>query len=333
MTYIIAEIGVNHNGKLSLAKKLILMAKKCGVNAVKFQSFVPEEVVIDRLSTAPYQKRNIRKKISMVEMIKKYYLSFNQQKILFNFSKKNKIDFISSPFDLKSAKFLIEKLKLKIIKIPSGEINNYPLLSFISNYKVKIILSTGMSTVKEIKQGISILTKKKIQKKNITLLHCHSQYPTNLKDVNLKSIVFLKKKFKTKIGFSDHCISNKASIASICLGASVIEKHITLDRKMNGPDHKASLDEKGLKGLINGINKMEVILGKFNKKPSINEKENIYFSRKSIVAKKKILKGQTFTTNNIATKRPAGGISPMKWKVVLGRKAKKNFKVDDYIYL
>jgi N,N'-diacetyllegionaminate synthase len=334
MTYVIAEIGVNHNGDLNLAKKMILAAKRSGVNAVKFQSFLSEEVVIKKLELAPYQRKNLKKNSSMIKMISKYQLSFDEQKKLFIFCKKNRIDFLSSPFDLISAKFLVEELKLKTIKIPSGEITNYPLLKYLSSFSIKIILSTGMATIIDIKLAINILCKKnKIKKENITVLHCTTSYPTNIEEVNLNAMLYLKKVLKMHVGYSDHTKSNLTALVATSLGASIIEKHLTLNKFLSGPDHKPSILPKEFKDLVVNIKKIEVILGNPKKKVTKSEKENITFARKSIVANANINKGDFFSENNLTTKRPSLGLSPMLWNKIIGKKSKFYFSKDEYIKL
>ena len=338
MTFIIAEIGVNHNGSLALAKKLCKMSKLAGSNAIKIQSYISDLIVTKNLNLAPYQNKNIyskkkNKKIKMVDMIKKYELSFEDQEKIFKYCKKIRIEFISSPFDLKSAEFLIKKLKLKKIKVASGEINNYPLLNFLSKNKIEIILSTGMSNLQEIRNACKILkSKKKIKK--ITLLHCNTDYPTEHKDVNLLAMNLLKKKFKMSVGLSDHSTDNRSSLYAVSLGATIIERHVTLNRKMNGPDHRASLEYNHLKSLIDEINILKKIHGKEKKFLTQSEKKNIRFARKVIVANKDILKGELFNEDNLTTKRSNKGIDPMKWnKIVKKVRAKKNFFMDQEIQL
>lgn len=334
MTKIIAEVGVNHNGKLSLAKKLIDMAKSAGADIVKFQTFVPENVVISNLKLAPYQKKNLSKKKqqTMLSMIRKYFLNFVEQRKLYNYCKKRKIQFLSSPFDIQSAEFLLKELKLKMVKIPSGEITNYPLLKYISKFNIKIILSTGMSNLIEIKNALKVLKKNgRIKSKNICILHCHTDYPTKLSDCNLNSIKYLKHQLKLKVGLSDHTNSNDVAFLAVAIGVDYIEKHITLNKNMKGPDHKASLEPKELIDLIKVVNNAKKILGKFYKKPTKNELKNIKFARKSIVASRPIKKGEMFTENNITTKRPLLGIPASDWKKYIRKKAKKNFKYDEFI--
>ena len=329
-TLIIAEIGINHNGRLSLAKKLISAAAKTGADYVKFQTFEPENVVIKSAKLAKYQKRNMKKNISQLKMLKKYQIKKKFYDLLIKFSKKKKINFISSPFDVDSIKFL-SKLKLNFLKIPSGEINNFPYLKEIAKLKKKLILSTGMSSLREVDQAIKILIKFGTKKKNISLLHCHTDYPSMPENLNLKSILTLKKKFKLKVGYSDHSQGIEAAIASVALGAEVIEKHLTLNNKMNGPDHKASIDPITFRDMVIGIRNTEKMLGNGKKKPTQKELHNKIFVRKSLVAKKSIKKGDRFTDKNMTTKRPALGISPMKYQYKLNKIAKKNYSEDDYI--
>ena len=268
----------------------------------------------------------------MLSMIRKYYLNFQEQRKLYNYCKKKKIKFLSSPFDIQSAKFLLNDLKLKIIKIPSGEITNYPLLEYISKFNIEIILSTGMSSMIEIKNAINILKKKsKIKLKNICILHCHTDYPTKLSDCNLNSIGFIKRHMKVKVGLSDHTNTNDAAFLAVGMGVAYIEKHITLNKNMKGPDHKASLEPKDLIHLIERVNIAKKILGKFKKMPTKNELKNIKFVRKSIVASRPIKKGEILSIKNITTKRPLFGKPASDWKKYIGKKAKKNFKFDEFI--
>lgn len=331
--YVISELGINHNGSLKTAKELIRLSKSAGANAVKIQSYITDNVVVKNLSLAPYQKKNLKnkKKLNMYNMIKKYELDFSSQLKLYEYSKRINIDFISSPFDLDSAVFLVEKLKLNLIKIASGEITNYPLLNYLSKHKVNVILSTGMSKIKEISAAINLLKSRKRIKK-ISLLHCNTDYPTKYEDMNLLAIKLLKKKFKLQVGLSDHSIDYKSSIYAVSLGAEIIEKHVTLDKKMTGPDHKASINIKELKSLINEINIYKKILGKKIKKVTGSEKKNINFARKYIVAKKEIKKGEFFSYTNLTTKRSFKGISPMLMpKLHKKVKANRKYNKDDAI--
>jgi N,N'-diacetyllegionaminate synthase len=325
---IIAEAGVNHNGNINYAKKLVLMAKKAGADYVKFQTFKTDNLVKKNAPLANYQKN--KKLKSQYELLKKLELSESQHKVIINFCKKNKIKFLSTPFDIESCK-LLKKLGLKIIKISSGEINNLPLLIEISKFAKKVILSTGMSNLSEIKNAIKILTRKYLKNKDITVLHCTTSYPARYEDVNILAINYLKKKLKNSIGYSDHTLGNEAAIAAVTLGASVIEKHITLNKSLTGPDHRASMELYELISFIKSVRNTEIILTGNNKKPTNLEKINKLFIRKSIVAKKNIKRGEKFTTENITTKRPEGGISPLYWEKVIGKTAIKNFNYDDFI--
>lgn len=332
-TYIIAEAGINHNGNFKNAKKLIKEAKNCGVNAIKFQSFKSEKVVTKNLILAKYQRKQVRNLSKMIDMIKKYELTEREQKNLQSYAKKLNLDFISSAFDLESLSFLINNLRLKILKIPSGEITNLPYLIKVAKSKKKIILSTGMCNIKEIESAINILIKNGLRKKNITILHCNSSYPTPFRDVNLRVIPKLNQKFKVDIGYSDHTQGTDASIGAVVFGAKVIEKHFTLNKNWEGPDQKASLNPKELRKLVISIRNIEESLGDEKKFKTKSEKINIFYSRKSIVANKKIKKGEKFTETNITVKRPGNGISPMKWFKVLKKKSRFNFSKDQLIKL
>ncbi len=327
---VIAEAGVNHNGNLKIAKKLINVAKKARADYVKFQIYKTENLISLNTKTAEYQKRNLGNKISQYEMLKKYELSKENVKKLIKHSKKKKIKFLCSVFDIQSYQNLNE-MNIFDVKIPSGEINNIPLLKKISLKAKKVFLSTGMATINEIAEAIKIF-KKKINK-NLYVLHCHSDYPTKYKDVNLSVMSFLKKKFKINVGYSDHTLGNIVSISAASLGAKVIEKHFTLSKKMKGPDHKASLEPQELIGFIKEIRKVETILGNKIKKISVAEKKNKKLVRKSIVAQKLIKKGEKFTNLNIECKRPEGGLNPKYFNKVLGKKAKKEFLKDQKIYI
>ena len=263
-TIIVAEIGVNHNGKIKIAKKLIDKAKEAGVDYVKFQSFVSSEVVTDYSTLAGYQKKNKLKNIKQLDLLRKYELSFKSQNILFSYCKKKKIKFISTPFDSQSVKFLKDKISL--FKISSTDLGNLPLLNQIGKLRKKILLLTGMSNLDEIIKSINELVKAGTKKKNITVLHCTSSYPCNFSELNLDSIQYLKDKLKLPIGFSDHSQGIEASLAATALGATVIEKHFTLSKKMFGPDHSSSLDPLELKNLVKGVRKIEKSLGKYEKK-------------------------------------------------------------------
>ena len=330
-TFIIAEAGVNHNGKLDLAYKLINKAAEANVDAIKFQTFTAGNLVIKSASLAKYQKKNIKinnqyKLLKKLEFTKKMHVKCIER------CKAKKIKFLSSPFSISDIKYL-KSLKQNIFKIPSGEITNYPYLEYIGSLNKKIILSTGMSNSKEISNAINILLNNGTKKRNITLLHCNSAYPTPFSDVNLNSITFLRKKFSLNVGISDHSPGIEVPICSVAYGVTVIEKHFTLDKKMKGPDHTSSIDYKELKQMVISIRNIENSLGKTQKTISKSEKENIKIVRKSIVASKNISKGQIFLHDNITCKRPGFGISPIHYNKILGKKAYKNFKKDDLIVL
>lgn len=329
-TLIIAEAGVNHNGSLKLAVKLVKEAKKCGADIVKFQTFVPDQVVIPNAPKAKYQKANKRDNETQLDMIKKFQLSFDDYAKIKIECKKNKIIFMSSAFDRESIIFL-HKLKESIYKIPSGEITNFPALRTIAEFKKKVILSTGMSNCKEIEKALNILIKFGTKKKDITILHCNTAYPTPTKDVNLLAIGEIKRKFNVNVGYSDHTTGIEIPIAAVAMGASVIEKHLTLNKNFKGPDHKASLEPKGFKKMAQGIRNIEMALGEKKKKITSSEKPNILVCRKSIVAKQNIAKGDFFSDTNLTTKRPGTGLSPMNWPYLIGKKSKRNYKKNAFI--
>lgn len=324
-TFIIAEAGVNHNGSLELAKKLIDVAKDCGCDAVKFQTFIAKNVVSKFAKKAQYQIENTNNDESQLEMIKKLELSFTDFLELKNYCDIQKIIFMSTPFDLESIDFLAS-LKMTIFKIPSGEITNLPYLRKINSLKTKVILSTGMANLEEIANALKIL-----QDCEVSILHANTQYPTPMEDVNLNAMLTIKNKFNVEIGYSDHTQGIEIAIASVAIGAKIIEKHFTLDKKMPGPDHIASLEPEELKAMVNSIRNIEKAFGDGIKRPSKSEINNIEIARKSIVAKVKINKGEFFSEKNITTKRPALGISPMKWDEIIGSIAQKNYEEDELI--
>ncbi len=329
---IIAEAGVNHNGKLKLAYKLVDLAKKCGADFVKFQTSIPELHISKIAKKANYQIRNTQKKETQLEMIKKISLSYDQFKKIKKYCQSKKINFLSTPFDLQSIDFL-NTLNMKYFKIPSGEITNLPYLIKVGKLKKKIILSTGMSNMKEIGQALKVLIFNGTLKKNITVLQCNTEYPTPFRHVNLRAMLSIRKKYKVNVGYSDHTNGIEASLAAAALGASMIEKHITLNTNLPGPDHKASIVEKELKQMIEGIRKISEALGSGIKKASPSEIKNISIARNSIVAAKNINKGEKFTRSNLAIKRPGNGISPMTLPKIIGKIAKKNFSEDELIKL
>ncbi len=329
---IIAEIGVNHNGDLSLAKKLIDEAKKAGADYVKFQTFKADKLVTKKTKKTVYQIKNTNDSESHKDMLARLELSHDMHKKIIAHCKKQKIKFLSSAFDIESVD-LLSKLGQKIFKIPSGEITNAPYLKHLGGVAKSIILSTGMSNIKEIKDAIKILESKGLDRKDITVLHCTSEYPAPLNEINLNAMNEIKNKLKVSVGYSDHTAGIEISLAAAALGAEIIEKHFTFNQKLPGPDHKASLEPKEFKLMIKLIRNIELSLGKAIKKASKSEIKNMSIVRKSIVAKKKIKKGELFTKNNLTTKRPGTGISPMKWNFIIGKKAPRVFDEDELIVL
>lgn len=329
--FIIAEAGVNHNGDIEIAKKLVDKAVEAGADAVKFQTFKARNQVIKDAKKARYQIMAAKdKKESQLEMLQKLELSAEKHEILINYCKEKNIEFLSTPFDCESIKLLVH-FGLKILKIPSGEITNYPYLCEIAKTKKDIIMSTGMSSLSEVEAAIQIL--KTHGSGKITLLHCNSEYPTSMKDVNLNAMLTLKEKFHLEVGYSDHTQGIEVPIAAVAMGASVIEKHFTLDKTMDGPDHKASLEPEELKQMVRAIRNIEAALGSGEKTPSESEIPNRDIVRKSIVASKKIKSGEIFSEDNLTTKRPGNGISPMMWEKVLGQVAKRDYREDELIEL
>lgn len=331
-TFIIAEAGVNHNGSVKIAKKLIDAARDCGADAVKFQTFIAEKLVSVNAEKTAYQKETTNADETQFKMIKRLELGVMAHKELIDYCYKKGILFLSSPFDLKSIDLLVE-LGLEVIKIPSGEIINLPYLKKIGKLKKSIIISTGMANLGETEDALDILTSSGTGKDKITVLHCNTEYPTPYEDVNLNAMITIKKAFGVKVGYSDHTLGIEIPIAAVALGAEVIEKHFTLDKNMEGPDHKASLEPKEFQAMVEAIRKIEKSLGNGIKKPSRSESKNISVVRKSIVATKPIKKGEIFTVENVGVKRPGSGISPMLWNMVIGKTAKKDFDIDELIEL
>lgn len=328
--FIIAEAGVNHNGSIELAKKLIDVAAGSGADAVKFQTFKAKNLVSKNAQKAEYQKQTTNSEESQFDMIKKLELDVKTHKILMDYCKEKKIMFLSTPFDHDSIE-LLSDLGLEIFKIPSGEITNLPYLRHIGKLNKKVILSTGMADIGEIEDALDILISAGTKKENITVLHANTEYPTPMEDVNLKAMVTIGNTFDIAFGYSDHTLGIEVDIAAVAMGASVIEKHFTLDCTMEGPDHKASLEPDELKAMVKAIRNIELALGSCIKKPSLSESKNINIARKSIVARVDIKKDEIFTVDNLAVKRPATGINPMRWDEVIGRVATKDYKEDELI--
>jgi N,N'-diacetyllegionaminate synthase len=328
--FIIAEAGVNHNGSINLAKKLIDVASNAGADAVKFQSFKAENLATKQAQKAMYQKETTNIEESQFDMLKKLELSTEMHKELISYCKYKKIIFLSSPFDHESIE-LLDDLGLEIFKIPSGEITNFPYLRHIGKLDRKIILSTGMSNIDEVKNALDILIQAGTKKNNITVLHANTEYPTPMEDVNLKAMLTIGNTFNVSYGYSDHTLGIEVDIAAVAIGATCIEKHFTLDKNMEGPDHKASLEPNELNEMVKSIRNVELALGSDIKRPSKSELPNIQIARKSIVAKTKIKKGDLLTENNITVKRPGEGISPMKWDDILGTEAVKDYQEDELL--
>ncbi len=333
---IIGEIGCNHNGNIKLAKKMVDSLVKNNVDAIKFQVFKSSSLISKKAPKAEYQKKTTGTKESQLEMTKKLELSYDDYKMLRNYvkSKNKNIEVFATPFDIDSINFL-NSIGQRIWKIPSGEINNYPYikrLSELNNPKNYFLLSTGMSSIKEIKACIKLLKSNGIKDSQIAVLHCNTEYPTPYEDVNLNVLKQFKKEFKhNKIGFSDHSRNIYAAVASIPYGVEFIEKHFTLDRNLLGPDHKASLNEEEFKNLVEGVHAAELSLGSENKYVTNSELKNKFIARRSIVAKKNIKKGDIFSEKNITTKRPGNGISAWEWEKLLGKVAEQDFEADDLI--
>ena len=328
--FIIAEAGVNHNGSIDLAKKLIDVASESGADAVKFQTFKAQNLVSKSAQKADYQKQTTDQAESQFDMIKKLELDIDTHKELISYCKTKNIMFLSTPFDHDSIE-LLNDLGLKIFKIPSGEITNLPYLRHIGKLDKKVILSTGMANIGEIEDALDVLISVGTKKENITVLHANTMYPTPMEDVNLRAMITIGNTFDMAFGYSDHTLGIEVDIAAVALGACCIEKHFTLDKMMEGPDHKASLEPEELKAMVEAIRNIELALGSSIKKPSKSEMPNIQIARKSIVAKLDIKKGEIFTEENITIKRPGNGINPIRWDDIVGSIATKDYKEDELI--
>lgn len=327
---IIAEAGVNHNGNLEMAKKMVLAAKEAGVDYVKFQTGIPEKVISKFAEMADYQKTNTGLKESQLDMVRKIMLPQEDFKKLKNYCDEYEIGFMSTPFDLTSIDTLAP-LCMDFMKVPSGEITNFPYLRKIASLQVPVILSTGMSTLDDIKEALIVLTDNGLSSEQIILLHCNTEYPTPMNDVNLRAMQTLKECFGVRVGYSDHTKGIEVPIAAVAIGAEVVEKHFTLDKSLPGPDHVASLEPDELKAMVKAIRNIEQALGDGEKKVTESESKNIVIARKSIVAAKDISKGEILTEQNITTKRPGNGINPMRWEEVLGTRAIRDFSEDELI--
>ncbi|MDD3428916.1 MAG: N-acetylneuraminate synthase [Oscillospiraceae bacterium] len=327
---IIAEAGVNHNGSLELAKKMALVAKQAGVDIVKYQTCVPELVVSRFAEKAEYQKEQTGSGESQLDMIRKIHFNFDGHRELKKYCEEIGIMYLSTAFDLPSID-LLEELHIPLHKIPSGEITNLPYLEKIARTKKPIILSTGMSTLTEIEDAIAVLKQNGCT--DLTLLHCNTEYPTPFADANLRAMLDLQTHFGCKVGYSDHTVGITCDVAAVALGAQVIEKHFTLDKNMEGPDHKASLNPQELTDMVNAIRQTELALGDGVKTVTHSESKNKAIARKSVLAACPIAKGTVFTADNLIVKRPGDGISPMKWYEVIGKTAKRDFAEDEKIEL
>lgn len=330
-TIIIAEAGVNHNGDMALAKRLVDAAAEAGADYVKFQTFRTENLVSKNTALAEYQKKNIGKDNGdQFDMLKTLELTEADHLELIDYCHKRGIKFLSTAFDMESLIFL-HSLRLDYWKIPSGEITNYPYLRAIAGYGGKVIMSTGMCLISDISDAIDVLIRFGIKREDISLLHCNTEYPTPLQDVNLNAMVEMRREFAMDTGYSDHTKGIEVPVAAVALGAAIIEKHFTLDRKMSGPDHAASLEPNELKTMVTYVRNVEKALGCAYKTVTESERKNVRIARKSIVASDLIIAGDIFTEQNLCTKRPGTGISPMRWEEVIGRKAKRDFKPDEQI--
>ena len=330
-TFIIAEAGVNHNGDLNIAKRLIDVAMEAGANAIKFQTFKAQNLVTSKAEKANYQMQD-GKSNSQYSMLKDLELSYENHMELLSYANKNNLIFMSSGFDLESNSIL-NSLGLEIYKIPSGEINNLQYLRQIGSFQKKTILSTGISTLGEIEKALEILVTNGCKLSEIIVLHCNSEYPTPFEHVNLRAMLTIKNAFNVEVGYSDHTIGIEVPIAAVALGAKVIEKHLTLDNKMSGPDHKSSIEPKEFINMVKCIRNIERCLGSPRKIPSPSEIKNKVLIRKSIVASKRIKPGETFNYENITFKRPGIGLSPMMIDEIIGKVSTKEYKKDDLICL
>lgn len=328
--FIIAEAGVNHNGDIALAKRLIDEGAKAGVDAVKFQTFKAETLVSKSAKKAEYQKNTTNVEESQFEMLKKLELDYGVHEELMSYAQNKGVMFLSSAFDLESID-LLRELGISLFKVPSGEITNLPYLRKIAQTGKQIVLSTGMSTLADIEKALEVLRENGAQ--DITVLHCNTEYPTPMKDVNLSAMNSIQNAFKLPVGYSDHTIGIEIPIAAVALGAEMIEKHFTLDKTMEGPDHKASLEPEELKAMVDAIRNIEVALGHGVKQLSESEKKNMTIARKSLVAKNNISIGEVFSEDNLTIKRPGTGLSPMEWDNVIGTISRKNYEVDEVITL
>lgn len=331
-TVIIAEAGVNHNGDIKLARQLIDAAALAGADYVKFQTFKADKIASKYADKAEYQKQITGAQESQLAMLKKLELNEQEHYELMKYCQYKGINFLSTAFDMESIA-LLKRMNIRIGKIPSGEITNLPYLRNMAHTFEELILSTGMTDIQELEATVAALLSSGFSKERITILHCNTEYPTPFEDVNLNAMLTIRDHFGVRVGYSDHTIGIEIPIAAVALGATVIEKHFTLDKKMEGPDHKASLEPEELKQMVAAIRNIEKALGNGIKNVSPSEAKNKIIARKSIVAAVDIKAGETFTEKNLAVKRPGNGINPMQWDEVIGKTARRNFLVDELIEL
>lgn len=331
-TIVIAEAGVNHNGDMDLAKKLIYAAAEAGADVVKFQSFKADKLAVKSAKKASYQIVATGQMESQYEMLRKLELSGADHEYLFLECSRHGIEFLSTAFDVTSFDLLV-KMGIKKVKIPSGELTNMPLLRYVTRLGLPVILSTGMATLGEVEAAIETIEKAGTPRTLITILHCTTEYPSPMADVNLRAMGTMKQAFGVNIGYSDHTPGIEIPIAAVALGATIIEKHFTLDRNLPGPDHKASIEPNEFKSMVDGIRNIEKAMGDGVKRPSSSELKNLPIARKSLVAIRPISAGEVFSAENIDAKRPGTGLSPMRWDEVVGRIATKDFAVDEQITL
>ena len=327
---IIAEAGVNHNGDLAIAKKLIEVAAHSGANFVKFQTFKSELLATDEAPKAEYQKSEKLGFESQREMLKKLEINEEMHIELIKHCRELNIEFLSTGFDVESIEMLM-KLGVNILKVPSGEITNYPYLKYVGAQGKRVLLSTGMSNLEEVSAAIDVLVSSGTRSDQITVLHCTTAYPTPMSDVNLSALLAIRDQFSVAIGYSDHTLGIEISVAAVALGATVIEKHFTLDRSLPGPDHKASLEPNELRDMVKSIRNIELAMGDGIKQAMPSETSNLNVARRSIVASKSINAGEKFSDSNLATKRPGSGISPMRWNELLEKTASRSYEADELI--
>lgn len=329
---IIAEAGVNHNGDFNLACRLADSAKAAGADIVKFQTGIPEKVISTYARQAEYQTANTGVRESQLDMVRRIMLRADEFRPLRDYCRDIGIRFLSTPFDLDSIDVL-RPLQMDMVKVPSGEITNLPYLRKIAGMHLPVVMSTGMSRLGEVDEALGVLIRCGVSMDDITLLHCNTQYPTPYEDVNLRAMETLRAAFGCKVGYSDHTSGIEVPVAAVAMGATIIEKHFTLDRNMPGPDHKASLEPQQLKAMVQAVRNIELALGSPIKRVSPSERGNVAVARKSIVAARPIRCGELFTEENITVKRPGDGLSPMLWDMVLGMPAPRDFDYDENISL